>query len=81
MNESHCDPPPLQADLVLQPQLQHADLGARMAHALRHALAAGHRRVAIVGTDVPDLTAEVVLQALQTLDTHQVGVLSSYCQV
>ncbi|PRW33997.1 glycosyl transferase [Chlorella sorokiniana] len=38
---------------------------------MQHAFAAGHRRVAIVGTDVPDLTAHIVLQALRALDGHQ----------
>ena len=64
----------LQSGLVLLPQLQHPDLGARMAHALQHAFAAGHRRAAIVGTDIPDLTAGIVLRALQALDSHQVRV-------
>lgn len=64
--------PATQSGLLLRPQLQHPDLGMRMEHALRHAFAAGHRRVAIVGTDVPDLTAGIVLQALQELDSHQV---------
>ena len=59
--------------MVVVPQLQQApDLGARMAHALQHALDRGHRRVAIVGTDIPDLTAAHVARALRSLDSHQV---------
>ena len=64
----------LQSGLVLRPQLQHPDLGARMANALQHAFAAGHRRAVIVGTDIPDLTAGIVLRALRALDSHQVRV-------
>ena len=67
--------PTLQASLVLVPQLQDPDLGARLHDAMAHAFAAGHRRVAVVGTDVPDLTAALVARALATLDTHQAGVL------
>lgn len=55
----------------LVPQLQEPDLGARMGHAMQHAFALGHQRVAIVGTDVPDLTAGIVRRALLALDTHQ----------
>lgn len=57
----------------LEPQLDSPDLGDRMRAAMCHAFAAGHRRVAIVGTDIPDLRAALVLQALAALDTHQVG--------
>ncbi|KAL4436628.1 hypothetical protein ABPG75_003767 [Micractinium tetrahymenae] len=63
---------PLQVPgLTLVPQLQAPDLGARMEHAMRHAFARGHQRVAILGTDVPDLAAGIVARALQALDTHQ----------
>ena len=60
-----------QPHLTLVPQLQTPDLGARMAHAMRNAFAAGHRRVAIAGTDVPDLDARVAAHALASLETHQ----------
>lgn len=55
----------------LVPQMQDPDLGARMGHAMQHAFSQGHQRVAIVGTDVPDLTAGIVGRALQSLDAHQ----------
>lgn len=64
-------PPPQQPGMRLVPQLQEPDLGARMGHAMQHAFAQGHRRVAIVGTDVPDLAASTVGRALQELDAHQ----------
>lgn len=59
--------------MALRPQLQQPNLGARMEHAMRHAFAAGHRSVVIVGTDIPDLTAGLVARALQALRGHQVG--------
>ena len=58
--------------MALVPQLQAADLGARMDHAMRHAFNCGHERVAIVGTDVPDLSHRLVAKALQMLDSYQV---------
>lgn len=63
----------LQANMRLVPQLQEPNLGARMQHALQYALNCGHQRVAIVGTDVPDLSSTVVASALQSLDTYQVS--------
>lgn len=45
-----------------------ADLGARMAQAFADAFARGARHVAIVGTDVPWLSRESVLEALAALD-------------
>ncbi|KAL4858107.1 hypothetical protein ACK3TF_001606 [Chlorella vulgaris] len=59
------------ANMRLAPQLQEPNLGARMQHALQYALNCGHQRVAIVGTDVPDLTSTVVASALHCLDTYQ----------
>lgn len=64
---------PTQASLALVPQLAHPDLGARMRHAFRHVLAAGHRRAAIVGTDIPDISGGLVERALRALGGHQVG--------
>lgn len=59
------------ANMRLVPQLQEPNLGARMQHALQYALNCGHQRVAIVGTDVPDLSSTVVASALHCLDTYQ----------
>jgi hypothetical protein len=67
--------PAVQAGLVLVPQLQDPDLGARLHHAMAHAFAAGHQRVAVVGTDVPDLNASLVARALAALDNHQARAL------
>ncbi len=45
-----------------------AELGARMAQASAEAFARGARRVAIIGTDVPWLSRESVLEAFAALD-------------
>ena len=46
------------------------DLGARMRAAFAAAFAAGHRRVLIIGSDLPGLSAEVLRRALRLLDSH-----------
>lgn len=45
-----------------------ADLGARMAAAFDQAFEAGARRAAIIGSDVPWVSCELVAHALQSLD-------------
>lgn len=44
------------------------DLGVRMARAFRKAFQAGMRRVMIIGTDCPGLTAELLQQAFDALE-------------
>jgi uncharacterized protein len=51
---------------------QGADLGERMSRAFAFAFAAGAPRVAIVGTDVPAAGREHVMEALRSLDDHDV---------
>jgi rSAM/selenodomain-associated transferase 1 len=46
------------------------DLGARMRAAFADAFAAGHPRVVIIGSDLPDLSAGVLRRALRLLDAH-----------
>ena len=46
------------------------DLGLRMAAAFREAFESGARRVALVGSDVPWLAREDVLEALESLAEH-----------
>jgi rSAM/selenodomain-associated transferase 1 len=48
------------------------DLGARMVAAFAAAFAGGAQRAAIVGTDVPWVTRERVLEAFGALETHDV---------
>lgn len=45
------------------------DLGARMANAFRRLLALGYGRVAIIGTDLPDLPMEYVDEAFGLLES------------
>jgi rSAM/selenodomain-associated transferase 1 len=49
------------------------DLGARMAAAFERAFAGGARRVALIGTDVPDLSRVHVRAALDALEHHDVA--------
>jgi hypothetical protein len=46
------------------------DLGERMRNALGHCLSEGFRRVAVIGSDSPDLPASVLTEAFSALDTH-----------
>ena len=48
------------------------DLGQRMAAAFAEAFARGARRVAIIGTDVPWVSRDTVVEALAALDRHDV---------
>ncbi|HEY8149887.1 MAG TPA: TIGR04282 family arsenosugar biosynthesis glycosyltransferase [Vicinamibacteria bacterium] len=49
------------------------DLGERMARAFADAFASGARRAAVIGTDVPAIAREDVLDALESLDDHDVA--------
>ncbi|TPG72071.1 TIGR04282 family arsenosugar biosynthesis glycosyltransferase [Hymenobacter nivis] len=51
-----------------------APLGARMAQAFAEAFAAGAGRVAVIGTDCPGLSAALLRQAFDQLQTHDVVV-------
>jgi hypothetical protein len=57
---------------TLVPQAE-GDLGARMSAAFDHAFRLGARRCALVGTDVPAITREDVLDALTGLDACEVA--------
>ena len=49
-----------------------ADLGGRMRAAFEAAFAEGHRRVVIIGSDLPGLTAELLRAGFAGLDRHPV---------
>jgi len=49
-----------------------AELGGRMRAAFAAAFAAGHRRVVIIGSDLPGLTADLLRDAFARLDAHPV---------
>ncbi len=51
-----------------------ADLGLRMAAAFAEAFRRGARRAAILGTDVPWASREDVLEALESLDDHDLAI-------
>ena len=54
-----------------QPQVG-ADLGARMDDAFSRAFERGHDRVALIGSDLPDLPENRVLEAFRALSLHEV---------
>jgi hypothetical protein len=56
---------------ILLPQAE-GDLGERMSAALAEAFRGGARRAALIGTDAPAISREDVLDALESLDDHDV---------
>jgi uncharacterized protein len=56
---------------TLEPQ-EGDDLGERMSRAFASAFTAGARRVAIIGSDVPACGRDHVIEALRSLDDHDV---------
>jgi rSAM/selenodomain-associated transferase 1 len=56
-------------DLTYLPQ-RGEDLGERMEDAFAEAFAAGHSRVVVVGSDLPDLTDDLLRRALDLLGEH-----------
>jgi uncharacterized protein len=46
------------------------DLGSRMAQAFENAFSSGMDAVTIIGTDCPDLDAEMIVQAFKMLEQH-----------
>jgi rSAM/selenodomain-associated transferase 1 len=57
----------------LRPQAE-GDLGRRMARAFEEAFDEGARRVVVVGSDLPSLSREDVLDAIESLDAHDVAI-------
>ena len=47
------------------------DLGARMANAFQNSFAKGAYKAVIIGSDLYDISPELIQQAFQALDTHQ----------
>ncbi|PTN37685.1 TIGR04282 family arsenosugar biosynthesis glycosyltransferase [Desulfonatronum sp. SC1] len=54
-----------------QPQVG-PDLGARMDDAFSRAFEAGHDRVVLIGSDLPDLPGSLLVEAFRALDRHDV---------
>lgn len=54
-----------------QPQVG-PDLGARMDDAFFRAFEAGHDRVVLIGSDLPDLPGSLLVEAFRVLDRHEV---------
>jgi rSAM/selenodomain-associated transferase 1 len=49
-----------------------ADLGERMQYAIQSGLDAGYAKVCIIGTDVPDVSTDILRDAFAALDTNDV---------
>lgn len=58
-------------DRWFQPQVG-ADLGGRMDDAFSQAFEAGHDRVVLIGSDLPDLPGDLLVKALRGLGRHEV---------
>ncbi|KAK9822039.1 hypothetical protein WJX74_002402 [Apatococcus lobatus] len=48
------------------------DLGIRMLQAMQHAMQAGAAKVVLVGSDIPDLDAGILMNAFRALDRHEI---------
>lgn len=48
------------------------DMGDRMYHSFRQALESGASSAVLVGGDIPDLTAEILVDALSALEDHDI---------
>ncbi|MEG4804633.1 TIGR04282 family arsenosugar biosynthesis glycosyltransferase [Microcoleus sp. ARI1-B5] len=59
----------LGTDIIYQNQID-GDLGARMTAAFQQSFNSGVDKAAIIGTDCPDLTAEIMAQAFDKLSQH-----------
>lgn len=46
------------------------DLGERMSHSFQQAFGNGYRKVVIIGSDCAELTSEILEQAFEKLDSH-----------
>ena len=55
-----------------RPQLDSADLGERMRAAFAKAFGDGARRVVIIGSDLPGLSADLLRRAFALLDGHRI---------
>lgn len=55
---------------VIYRQQGEGDLGRRMAIAFQTASEAGYERIVIIGTDCPDLNAQLMVKAFQSLEQH-----------
>ena len=56
-------------DVKLIP-LSKGDLGERMFKAFERVFSSGYQKAALVGADIPDLSSEIILNAIELLSTH-----------
>ena len=58
-------------DLKIYPQKQVENLGLRIVDAFKTVYLLGHRAIGIVGTDIPDLSSDVVCLAYEAMDAKK----------
>eukprot|EP00873_Tetraselmis_striata_P009209 jgi/Tetstr1/429473/TSEL_019381.t1 len=68
----------LYLDIPVHTQVPDPDLGERMAGAFQHMFDEGAAKAVIIGTDIPDVSADIVTAAFAALDSHQM-VLGPAC--
>ena len=78
------DPADAWDDSVFEKRVQtEGDLGARMQHAFEQAFELGAEKVAIIGSDCPELTPAILQSAFDLLDQHDFVLgkccFSGYC--
>lgn len=56
-----------------QSQEQSDCLGGRILHAFRSVACLGYKTIAIVGTDIPDLTSKVLFAGIEALQRHRIS--------
>jgi rSAM/selenodomain-associated transferase 1 len=61
----------MQFDLEMFPQSD-GDIGKRMFHALKKVFDMSYKKAVIVGVDIPDLSSETALKALEMLDAKDI---------
>lgn len=54
------------------------DLGRRMLNSIRHILSKGYEKVVLIGSDIPEVKPEAVLQAMEALDSNDMCIGPTY---
>lgn len=64
-------------NFVFTPQSE-GDLGDKMSSAFQNVFAHGKKKILIIGTDIPDITKEIFLNAFTALDKDDIVISPSY---
>ncbi len=67
---------PLSDTMNYFPRIQEGeDLGAKMSKAFKEVFSLGYEKILIIGTDCPEITAEIIQQGFETLGTDHQAVI------